>query len=83
MNEVVSLLKFHMVKKPYTNTTAAKISKQDVSMTHVKQADQICSQSGAHNSGCYFIISLWKTPKLLAKKTEVDWEERICQGNDR
>lgn len=30
--------------KTYTNTIAAEISKQDVSMTHLKQADHFCSQ---------------------------------------
>lgn len=63
---------------------AAEISKQDVSMTHLKQADQICSQSGAYNSNCYFILLLlWKILKKLVKNTEMDWEKRIRQGNDQ
>lgn len=61
---------------------ATEIPKQDISMTHLKQADQICSQPGTHNSGCYLIPLLWKILKLLAKKTKMDWEERICQAND-
>lgn len=39
-------------------------------MTELKQADKICSQSGNHNSGCYFILILWKSCNCLQRKSK-------------